>query len=84
MGNKQTASSSSVQHFRNVQQSYGLGVEAVEESFGPRIGAPVLLAVQLAEKTVYNLGNWSLGQLHGLSSDTTNYIGPGWQEAWPQ
>jgi hypothetical protein len=37
-----------------------LGVEAAVESFGPRIGTPLLHAVQLAEKTVYNLGDWSL------------------------
>jgi hypothetical protein len=30
----------------NVQQSYGLGVEAVEEPFGPKLDAPVPLAVQ--------------------------------------
>jgi hypothetical protein len=29
-----------------VQQSYGLGVEAVEDPFGPRLGAPVPLADQ--------------------------------------
>jgi hypothetical protein len=29
----------------DVQSSYGLGVEAVKENFGPRLGAPVLLAV---------------------------------------
>lgn len=29
-----------------VLQSYGLGVEAVDEPFGPRLGAPVPLAVQ--------------------------------------
>ena len=28
-----------------VQQSYGLWVEAVQEPFGPRLGAPVPLAV---------------------------------------
>ena len=28
-----------------VQQSYGLGVEAVKEPFGPRLGAPVPLVV---------------------------------------
>ena len=28
-----------------VQQSHGLGVEAVEEPFGPRLGAPVPLTV---------------------------------------
>ena len=29
-----------------VQQSNGWGVEAVEEPFGPRLGAPVALAVR--------------------------------------
>ena len=29
-----------------VQQSYGLEVEAVEEPFGPRLGAPAPLAVR--------------------------------------
>ena len=29
-----------------VQQSYGLGVEAVKESFGPRLGTPVLIAMR--------------------------------------
>ena len=29
-----------------VQQSYDLGVEAVKEPFGPRLGAPVPLAVR--------------------------------------
>ena len=29
----------------DVQESYGLGVEAVEKSLGPRLGARVLLAV---------------------------------------
>ena len=55
-----------------VQQSYGLREEAVEESFGPRLGSPVPLAMQLQ------------GELCGLSSDTAYYLGPGWQEAWPQ
>ena len=29
-----------------VQQSYGLGVDAVKEPFGPRLGEPVQLAVR--------------------------------------
>jgi hypothetical protein len=29
-----------------VQQFYGLGVKAVEEPFGPRLGAPVQLAMR--------------------------------------
>ena len=37
-----------------------MGKEAVKEPFGPRLGAPVPLAVQVAERTVYDLGNWSL------------------------
>ena len=66
------------------QQFYGLGVEAVKEPFGPRLGTLVPLACVLAEETVYDLGDWSLWQFYGLSSDTTYYIGPGLQEAWPQ
>ena len=59
-----TASSRSVQNNVNVnspvaislivQQSYGWWVEAVKENFGPRLGTLV------AEKTVYDLGDWSL------------------------
>ena len=30
-----------------IQESYGLGVEAVEKPFGPRLGDPVPLAVRL-------------------------------------
>ena len=29
-----------------VQESYGMGVEAVEKPFGPRLGTPVPLAVR--------------------------------------
>jgi hypothetical protein len=29
-----------------IQHSFGLGVEAVKEPFGPRLGAPIPLAVR--------------------------------------
>ena len=38
---------------------FGLGIAAVKESFGPRLGAPVPLAT-VAERIVYDLGVWSL------------------------
>ena len=38
----------------------------------------------VAERTVYDLGGWSLIQFLGRSSDTAWYRGPGWQEARPQ
>ena len=43
-----------------VQHSYGLGVEAVKEPFGPRLGAPVPAYLAVAERTVCDLGDWSL------------------------
>ena len=67
-----------------VQQSYGLGVEAVQEPFGPRLGAPGNACSAIAERTVYDLGGWSPWQYLGPSSDTAWYRGPGWQGAWPQ
>jgi hypothetical protein len=33
-------------HLIHIQQSYGFGVEAVQESFGHRFGTPVQLAVR--------------------------------------
>ena len=43
-----------------VQQSYALGVEAVKEPFGPRLGAPLPLAGRQHRKQSYDLGDWSL------------------------
>jgi hypothetical protein len=37
-----------------VQESYGLGVEVVKKPFEPRLGALVVLAVQVAESAVYD------------------------------
>jgi hypothetical protein len=63
-----------------VQQSYGMGVEAVEEPLGPRLGAPLPLAMRQQRKQSIA---W-VAEFYGLSSDTSYYIGPGWQESWPQ
>jgi hypothetical protein len=40
-----------------VQQFYGLGVDADEEHFGPRLGTTVSRAG--VERTVYDLGDWN-------------------------
>ena len=54
-----------------IQQSYGLGLDAVQGPVGSRLA-------------IYDLGGWSLSQFLGPSSDSAWYRGPGWQEAWPQ
>ena len=46
--------------------------------------APYTACRAVAEKKVYDLGNWSLRQFFGFPSDTAWYVGPGWQDVWPQ
>ena len=65
-----------------VQETFGLGVEAVQSPVGSRLSASVPIAVRW--RTVYDFGGWSFWPFLGPSSDTAWYIGPGWQGAQPQ
>ena len=38
----------------------GVGRLGFREPFGPRLGAPVPLPCAMAERTVFDLGDWSL------------------------